>query len=93
MPAVDDPSANARGMSKQQVLRCMGAPKSSSGEPGKEYLSYFYRNFYDRYTYQCTVTVELTGDRVSKWTLLGDSTDITDAVPEVCRTVVPKCMR
>ena len=93
LPAPDGLSANARGMSKKQLQSCMGAPKTSTAEANREFLTYFYRNFYDRYTYQCTATVELTDGRVTKLKLLGDSTDITDAVPEVCRTVVPKCMR
>ena len=93
LPASDGLSPNARGMSKKQLISCMGLPKTSSAETNKESLTYFYRNFYDRYTYQCTVTVELMDGRVSALKTLGDSTDITDPVPLVCRTVVPKCMR
>lgn len=93
LPAPDGLSASSRGMSKKQLLSCMGAPKTSAVEANKEYLTYFYRNFYDRYTYQCVVTVLLTDGSVSKLTVSGDSSDITDAVPEVCKTVVPKCMR
>ena len=93
LPAPDGLGANARGMSKKQLMGCMGTPKTSTAETNKEYVTYFYRNFYDRYTYQCAVTVQLTDGSVSKLTVSGDSTDITDVVPEVCRTVVPKCMR
>lgn len=93
LPTPDGLSANARGMSKHQLQKCMGVARSSSVEANKEYLNYFYRNFYDRYTYQCTVTVELTNDRVSKLLVQGDSTDISDTVPQVCQTVLPSCMR
>jgi len=93
VPATDGLSSNARGMSRKQQQSCMGVPKMSLAEGNKEFLTYFYRNFYDRYTYQCTATVELTDGRVSGLKILGDSSDITDASPEVCRTVVPNCMR
>lgn len=91
--APDGLSPNSRGMSKKQLMSCMGVPKTTAAESNKEILTYFYRNFYDRYTYQCAVSVELTGGRVSKLTVAGDSTDLTDAVPIVCQTVIPKCMR
>ena len=92
-PSTEELNPKLRGMSKQQVLSCMGAPSSSVKEGNMEFLTYSHRNFYDKFTYQCDANFIFTDGRVSKLNVTGDVPGTLDVTSGVCRALVAKCVQ
>lgn len=92
-PSTEELNPKVRGMSKQQLLSCMGPPNASAKDGNMEFLTYSYRNFYDKYTYQCEANFVLTDGRVSKLNVTGDAPGTLDVTSGVCRALVAKCVQ
>ena len=92
-PSSEELNSKVRGMSRQELLSCMGPPSSSARDGNMEFLTYSHRNIYDKYTYQCNANFILTDGRVSKLNILGDAPGTLDVTSGVCRALVAKCVQ
>jgi hypothetical protein len=92
-PSTEELNSKVRGMSKQQLLSCMGPPNSTAKDGNMEFLTYSHRNFYDKYAYQCDANFILTDGRVSKLNVTGDAPGTLDVTSGVCRALVAKCVQ
>lgn len=91
-PSTEELNPKLVGMSKQQLLSCMGPPNRSATEQNLEFLMYSHRNFYDKYTYQCDANFILTDGRVTRLNITGDAPGTLDVTSGVCRALVAKCV-
>lgn len=92
-PSTEELNPKLVGMSKQQLLSCMGPPNRSATEQNMEFLTYSHRNFYDKYTYQCDANFILTDGRVTRLNVTGDAPGTLDVTSGVCRALVAKCVQ
>ena len=92
-PSTEELNSKVRGMSKQELLSCMGPPNASAKDGNMEFLTYSHRNFYDKYTYQCDANFILTDGRVSRLNVTGDAPGTLDVTSGVCRALVAKCVQ
>ena len=90
-PSTKELNTKVAGMSKQELLSCMGVPSGSTADGNMEFLSYSHRNFYDKYTYQCDANFILTNGRVTRLNVTGDAPGNIDVTSRVCRAMVAKC--
>ena len=91
-PSTEELNPKLVGMSKQQLLSCMGPPNRSANEQNMEFLTYSHRNFYDKYAYQCDANFVLTDGRVTRLNITGDAPGTLDVTSGVCRALVAKCV-
>lgn len=92
-PSTDELNPKVVGMTKLQLLSCMGPPNATAKEGNVEFLTYSHRNFYDKYTYQCDANFILTDGRVSRLNITGDAPGTIDVTSGVCRALVAKCVQ
>ena len=92
-PSTEELNPKVRGMSKQQLLSCMGPPNASAKDGNMEFITYSHGSLYDKYTYQCEATFILTEGRVSKLNVTGDAPGTLDVTSGVCRALVAKCVQ
>ena len=92
-PNTEDLNTNVVGMSKQELLSCMGPPSRSAQDGNMEFLTYSHRSYYDKYTYECEARFVLTNGRISKLNVTGDPPGTLDVSSGVCRSLVAKCTR
>ena len=90
-PETTELNQKLRGMTKQELLSCMGSPATSTREGNMEFLAYKHRNVYDKYSYQCDANFILTDGKVSKLNILGDVPGTLDVTSGVCKALVAKC--
>ena len=92
-PSTEKLNPKLVGMSKQQLLSCLGTPNRSATEQNMEFLTYSHRNFYDKYAYQCDPNFILTDGRVTRLIVTGDAPGTLDVTSGVCRALVAKCVQ
>lgn len=92
-PSTEELNSKVRGMSKQELLSCMGPPNATAKDGNMEFLTYSHRNFYEKYTYQCDANFILTDGRVSRLNVTGDAPGTLDVTSGVCRALVAKCVQ
>ena len=92
-PSIEELNPKVRGMSRAQLLGCMGPPNSTAKDGNIEFLTYSYRSVYDKYSYQCDSHFVLTDGRVSKLNVTGDPPGTIDVTSGVCRSLVAKCVQ
>ncbi len=63
-PSIEELNSKVRGMLRTQLLSCMGPPSATAKDGNMEFLTYSYRNVYDKYSYQCDSRFILTDGRV-----------------------------
>jgi hypothetical protein len=90
-PSTAELNPKFQGMSKQQLLSCMGPPHASAKDGNMEFLTYQHRDIYDKYTYRCDANFVLTDGRVSRLSITGDAPGTLDVTSGVCRAIVSKC--
>ena len=92
-PSTEDLNQKVVGMSKQQLLSCMGPPSRGARDGNMEFLTWSHRNAYDKYTYQCDANFVLTDGRVTRLNVTGDAPGTMDVTSPVCRAMVAKCVQ
>ncbi len=92
-PNIKELNSKVVGMSKQELLSCMGPPGRSAIEGNMEFLTYGHRNYYDKYAYQCDANFVLTDGRVTRLNVTGDAPGTIDVTSGVCRALVAKCVQ
>lgn len=82
------------GMSRQELLSCMGPSGNAARDGNMEFLTYSHRNYYAQYAYRCDANFVLTDGKVTRIRITGDEvTGVLDTTSGVCRAMVAKCVQ
>lgn len=92
-PNEGDLNRRLAGMSKLELLACMGAPSASAADGDAEVLRFSHRDFYMGMMYQCDANVVLKSGRVASLRVTGDAPGTLDVTSKVCRAKLDKCAR
>lgn len=93
-PSTEELNPKVVGMSRAELLSCMGPPGNTARDGNMEFLTYSHRNTYAQYAYRCDANFVLTDGRVSRLRVTGDEvTGTIDVTSGVCRAMVAKCVR
>lgn len=90
--SIEELDRKVRGMSRQQLLACMGPPSASAKDGNMEFLTYGYRNVWDAYLNRCDTNFILTEGRVSRVSVTRYAQGTVDATTSYCRSLVAKCL-
>lgn len=92
-PSTQELAPKVAGMSRVELLSCMGPPDNSAKDGNVEFITYSYRSTYDKYSYRCDSQFVLTDGRVSKLRVTGDEEGgYIDVTSKVCRAKIAKCV-
>ena len=81
------------GMSRAELLSCMGPANNTAQDGNMEFITYSHRNFYGPYAYRCDANIVLTDGRVTRLRVTGDEVNGTlDVTSGVCRAMIAKCV-
>lgn len=93
-PTTEELNPKVTGMSRQELLSCMGPPSNSARDANMEFLTYSHRNHYAQYAYRCDANFVLTDGKVTRLRVTGDEvTGTIDVTSGVCRSMVAKCVK
>lgn len=90
-PSQQELNTRLAGLSKVELLACMGAPNGAARDDDTEVLTYAHRDFHMGMTYQCDANVVLKAGRVARITVTGDAPGTIDVTSKVCRAKLDKC--
>ena len=92
-PSSDQLSSKVKGMSRLELLSCMGPPSNTARDGNVEFLAYSHRNTYSLLAYRCDANFVLTDGTVTRLNITGDEvTGAIDVTSGVCRAMVAKCV-
>jgi hypothetical protein len=93
-PSTEELNPKVMGMSRAELLSCMGPPNNAARDGNMEFLTYSHRNFHGQYTYRCDANWVLTDGRVTRLRVTGDEVSgLIDVTSGVCRAMVAKCVK
>ena len=93
-PSTEELNPKVMGMSRAELLSCMGPPSNAARDGNMEFITYSHRNFYAQYAYRCDANFVLTDGRVTRLKVTGDEvTGTLDVTSGVCRAMVAKCVQ
>lgn len=92
-PSTEELNPKVIGMSRAELLSCMGPPNKTARDGNMEFVTYSHRNVYAQYAYRCDVNLVLTDGRVTRLKVTGDEVNGTlDVTSGVCRAMIAKCV-
>lgn len=92
-PSVDKLNERLAGMSKQEIMYCMGTPSRVGRYDDMEFVTYTYSYSSDSNILKCDAHLSFLDGRLYRVRVTGGTPGSVDLVSSTCRATVEKCGR
>jgi hypothetical protein len=90
-PSLDQLNQNLAGMSKQELMYCMGSPARVARNGDMEFATYVYSFTSESTALRCDAHLTFVDGRVTKVRVTGGSPGAPDFASRTCRSALEKC--